>query len=205
MRQNTSTTTSASFEQYALKYHYPLYKWFLRDLEDAIKKSVSGLSVLDLGCGPGFMLETFEKAHAKTVCGLDISLDMLKAAAASHRAKNCFLTLGDSAFLPFKNNVFDVVFSRGSVFFWHDKKNALKSVFRVLKKGAAALIGGGFGLSTPQTVVDCCNALRNANADKHGSSPKINPDELLSLAHGIGGSSTILSAPKRGFWLFWQK
>ena len=45
----------------------------------------------------------------------------------------------------FESGSVDLVASRGSIFFWEDQKKGLNEVFRILKPGGWAYIGGGFG------------------------------------------------------------
>ena len=52
--------------------------------------------------------------------------------------------------LPFRDNSFDLVISRGSIFFWRDQSTALREIVRVLKPGGYAFIGGGYGRLLPK-------------------------------------------------------
>ena len=56
--------------------------------------------------------------------------------------------------LAFDDSQFDLVIFRGAVFFLKEKESLLQEVFRVLKDGGMAFIGGGFGKGTPQELID---------------------------------------------------
>jgi len=109
-------TSGEHFETAAKNSLLSLYKYFLIDLTNTIKKPVKGLKILEIGCGPGFMLEQFESAGAEEIVGVDISQDMLQRAAK--RSEKSLKVQADVADLPFEPNIFDIVFSRGSIFFW---------------------------------------------------------------------------------------
>ena len=49
---------------------------------------------------------------------------------------------------------FDLAIFRGAFFFLHNEKYLLQEIFRVLKDGGIAFIGGGFGKDTPQVLID---------------------------------------------------
>ncbi|EKD83633.1 MAG: hypothetical protein ACD_39C00554G0001, partial [uncultured bacterium] len=68
------------FEAHAIEALQPLYQWFLKDVEQAAGKDIAGMDVLDIGCGPGFMLRTFIEAGAAKVSGVDLSYSMLNSA-----------------------------------------------------------------------------------------------------------------------------
>ena len=53
--------------------------------------------------------------------------------------------LGDVQELPLEDECINLVISRGSLWFWEDKIKSLKEIYRVLRKGGIAYIGGGFG------------------------------------------------------------
>lgn len=77
-----------------------------------------------------------------TYCGVDISVNMLKK-AKSHMKKwnlkgaliNC-----EAEKLPFKDNIFDVVFHCGGINFYNNKQAAIKEMIRVAKPGTKILI-----------------------------------------------------------------
>ncbi|OGK10137.1 MAG: hypothetical protein A2W80_08595 [Candidatus Riflebacteria bacterium GWC2_50_8] len=190
------------FEQHAIETLQPLYQWFLKDVEQAVGRNIAGLDVLEIGCGPGFMLETLIESGATRVAGVDLSYSMLESAVRSGRSKGATLLQADVTSLPVRQQSFDIVFSRGSIFFWPDLARALAAIAHVIKPGGVAVLGGGYGLSTPQNLVD---AARQQRGSDHGRSiPKIDHDHLLMTAQKIGGKAEIKAAPGRGFWLVWH-
>ncbi len=200
MKTDWKTETAQHFEAHALETLKPLYRWFVKDVEQAAERPIAGMSVLDVGCGPGFMIEALYDAGAAQVTGVDLSISMLEAAVKSGRSKGAWLVQADVTWLPLKPASFDIVFSRGSVFFWPDHAQAFKNIASCLKPQGTAIIGGGYGLSTPQELVD---AVRH-NHTSNGAIPRIDLDQLQATATRTGGSAEIVSARGRGFWLIWR-
>jgi ubiquinone/menaquinone biosynthesis C-methylase UbiE len=104
---------------------------------------------LDLGAGTGsFGFEVSKKGNF-TLVALDSSLEILKIGSSiftPHDTKGrVFRVAADVRRLPLKGCSFDLVISRGSVFFWNDLKAAFLEILRVLKPSRLAYIGGGFG------------------------------------------------------------
>jgi SAM-dependent methyltransferase len=190
------------FEMHASEALQPLYQWFLKDIEEAAGRNITGLDVLDIGCGPGFMLKTFIESGATRVAGVDLSYSMLESAARSGRGKGATLLQADVTSLPVRPQSFDIVFSRGSIFFWPELEMAFSAIAHAIKPGGVAILGGGYGLSTPQNLVD---AARQQRGSDHGRNiPKIDHDHLLKIAQKIGGRAEIKAASGRGFWLVWR-
>jgi ubiquinone/menaquinone biosynthesis C-methylase UbiE len=75
-----------------------------------------GHSVLEIGFGTGHCLELIAKCVGPTglVCGIDISSGMMamtrKRLEKAGMANMVELTIGEAAYLPFRDNTFDVVF-----------------------------------------------------------------------------------------------
>lgn len=84
-----------------------------------------------------------------TIYALDISEEMHRIAKENIEAEGLagkvIPMLGDIQEMPFGNDSIDLIISRGSMFFWQDKVEAFKEVYRVLKPNGMAYIGGGFG------------------------------------------------------------
>jgi SAM-dependent methyltransferase len=58
--------------------------------------------------------------------------------------------VGTAEKIPMPAESVDVVVSRGSFFFWNDRVQGLREVYRVLRSGGKAMIGGGLGSKYPQ-------------------------------------------------------
>jgi len=56
--------------------------------------------------------------------------------------------------MPFPDNSVDLVVSHGSIFFWDDQVKGLQEVYRVLRPGGKAMIGGGVGSAYPQWAAE---------------------------------------------------
>lgn len=187
----------------ALNRLLPLYPFLVKDLE-GFAGTLCGKAILELGCGPGFMLEQLLKSEPKRLVGVDISSDML--ARAKTRAPGATFINADVAALPLEAVTFDVVFSRGSVFFWQDLQGAFKEIRRVTRVGAHILIGGGYGLSTPDALIAEMRGSNSKVAETSSSTiPRLNPQDLLELAQSLGDEAEILSKKGSGFWLAWRR
>jgi len=81
-----------------------LNRSFMQELEDMCR----GKSVLELGCGQGFMLEMTRLWGAGRQFGIDASDSMLYFARM--KFKDTPYVKGDCSSLPFRDNSFDVVF-----------------------------------------------------------------------------------------------
>jgi len=57
---------------------------------------------------------------------------------------------GEAESLPLRDESVDLVVSRGSIFFWRDRARGLREVFRILRTGGKAMIGGGLGTAYPE-------------------------------------------------------
>ena len=73
----------------------------------------------------------------------DISPEMTKRAKNKLKEKDCKISysLGDASILPFKNNVFDAVYSFGGLGEFDDIKKSLKEMVRVCKSGGKIVVG----------------------------------------------------------------
>jgi SAM-dependent methyltransferase len=98
---------------------------------------VAGRRVLEVGCGSGVFLRAAADRGAQVV-GVDASAALVELARA--RAPEAELHVGDMQFLPFADDVFDVVAGFNSFFFAADMVAALREAGRVAKPGAPVVI-----------------------------------------------------------------
>ncbi|MCC6781282.1 MAG: methyltransferase domain-containing protein [Planctomycetes bacterium] len=93
------------------------------------------LAILEVGCGPGGMLEPLARFGA--VCGLDIAHDALRY--CKHRGFPRVAT-GSGTELPFADASFDVVALFDAIEHIEDDRAALAEVRRILKPGGLVFI-----------------------------------------------------------------
>lgn len=101
---------------------------------------LSGLSVLDIGCGAGGIDIALVRGHgAGYVCGIDVEDGVLARARALIGREGLAGRIGCLKVvpgpLPFPPGCFDIVFSKDSIVHIPDKAALMAEVFRVLKPG----------------------------------------------------------------------
>ncbi len=104
---------------------------------------------LDIGSGPGSLAIALATLSALKVTALDSSPEMYDLAQKNIRKRGMeeqvVPVIGDVHAIPAPDTTFHLVVSRGSYHFWNDLPVAFSEVFRVLKPGGIAYIGGGYG------------------------------------------------------------
>ena len=117
--------------------------------------SSGGRVWLDLGSGPGGVgLALLEKIHEAVMVLMDPDAEALRRALHSARERGlsarAVAIVGSAESIPLSDESVDIVVSRGSIYFWQDRAQGLREVWRVLRPGGRAMIGGGLGRRYPQ-------------------------------------------------------
>ena len=167
---------------------------------------------LDIGTGNGYLGLEIAKITNMSVYFIDIeteAIDFAKRTVAEADIDNqvSFLEVDICKGLPLPNNSADFIISRGSLWFWEDKLKGLTEVYRVLKIGGNALIGGGLGRYVPWTMRERLTGGRTNNVQKKGGK-RLNLEQMQALAieSGIPSFRVIQDAPgDKGIWIEIQK
>jgi SAM-dependent methyltransferase len=106
---------------------------------------------LDIGSGPGSLALALAMLSTLNVTALDSSPEMYELAHKNIRLRGMedLVTpvIGDVHAIPVPDATFNLVVSRGSYHFWDDLVVAFAEIYRVLRPGGIAYIGGGYGSS----------------------------------------------------------
>ena len=104
--------------------------------------SKAGLSdnsyMLDVGCGNGNTVLWLALRTACRVVGIDLSLDRVEnaqAALAKHNNLRVEFRHGSATKIPYDDNEFTHVWSQATLYHVHNRKQALKEIYRVLQPG----------------------------------------------------------------------
>lgn len=96
-------------------------------------------SILDIGCGNGYVLEMLAKQYDCHFAGIDISKSILLAASKRNQrfVKNGQMSFGcfGADKMVFADAVFDKAYTINTVYFWEDLTNTMTEIKRVLKPG----------------------------------------------------------------------
>jgi ubiquinone/menaquinone biosynthesis C-methylase UbiE len=97
-----------------------------------IAHKTSGESLIDLGCGTGFIINIAKK-YFRTVVGVDITPMMLKQVdTKGGQIERC---LAETDQLPFRENEFDACTAYGFLHHLHDLEPTLNEAYRCLRPG----------------------------------------------------------------------
>jgi SAM-dependent methyltransferase len=111
---------------------------------------------VDLGAGTGQVAMALVEAAGNPVVMLDPNREAmaegLQTAREKGLANRVFAVVGVAENMPFPDDSVDLVVSRGSIFFWEDPVKGLQEVYRVLRPGGKAYIGGGAGSGYPEAA-----------------------------------------------------
>jgi ubiquinone/menaquinone biosynthesis C-methylase UbiE/uncharacterized protein YbaR (Trm112 family) len=103
-------------------------------------KSYKNKKYLEIGCGPFFIGQELAKLGAFVV-GIDYSINALKLAKfhlENEKITNYLLICGDITKMPFKDNVFDLLYGGGVIEHFKDTVGVVRENYRVLREGGIA-------------------------------------------------------------------
>jgi SAM-dependent methyltransferase len=162
---------------------------------------------LDVGSGGGHLGLSLAKITNLRVVLLDVLPEALAIAekritewGLSSRATTL---LGDVHQIPAGDNAFDLAISRGSLWFWKDQKKALEEIYRVLKPGGAAYIGGGFGSAE---LKHRCDEKMAQQGRAYPDFKKLgtgwhDPDRFATFLTELGIAHFEIDNGDKGFWI----
>ncbi|KXL51763.1 ubiquinone/menaquinone biosynthesis C-methyltransferase UbiE [Anaerotignum neopropionicum] len=132
----------------------PMYPLLIQQFVDDYNLS-KGIAV-DIGVGPGWLGMEMAKITDMKIIFLDISqesLDMAKKNVEALDVDNeVDFVQADVQAIPMEDNFADFIMSRGSIWFWKEPEKGLQEIYRILKPGGVAIVGGGLGRYLPASM-----------------------------------------------------
>ncbi len=132
----------------------PIYPLLIQQFVDDYQLS-DGIAI-DIGVGPGWLGLEMSKITNMKIVFMDISqesLDLAKKNFEALKVDNAAEFLkADVEEIPIEDNYADFIMSRGSLWFWENPEKGLWEIYRILKPGGVAIIGGGLGKYIPQSM-----------------------------------------------------
>ncbi len=139
-----------------------------RDVAGELLQKISGFitgrshltSILDIGCGTGFMTFSLHNIlPSANIVGCDIAYPMIEIAKQKRARNEIKFISADAADLPFVNDTFDLVASNLTYQWLPDLDLAFSEVFRVLRPGGVfvfSILGAGTLSELKSSYYDAC-------------------------------------------------
>jgi len=130
------------YKQIAPTYNNRYEKNYLVNIENEIRNIIlinKCKGILEAGCGTGRWISSL-RGDSKNIFGLDYSIDMMKIPKAEKSYLN--LINANAVHIPFKDNIFDLIFCVNAIHHFPDKEKFIKECNRTLSnKGMFAVFG----------------------------------------------------------------
>ncbi|MFH0784704.1 MAG: class I SAM-dependent methyltransferase [Pseudomonadota bacterium] len=137
----------STYNTIALGPNASIYAYYAKRIV-ATTATLTG-NCLDVGCGGGYLGLALARITPLDFIFFDQSPAMLQCAEDNITNFDCrsrARTLhGRVQAIPLTDDSIDLVVSRGSVPFWDDLATAFSEIYRVLRPGGHAYVGGGLG------------------------------------------------------------
>lgn len=117
------------------KFVAPMYGEIVNRIRSANPKKL-----LDVGCGTGNVLIKLDTNEELSLYGLDISEKMIET-AKKNLGNNAELKIGDSEYMPWEDDFFDVIVCNASFHHYPNPEKVLFEMKRVLKSNGLLIIG----------------------------------------------------------------
>lgn len=111
------------------------------ETKELLRHGINKGCALEIGPGSGYLgLEWLKHTQDTTLKGVDISADMIAVAEGNAReyglSQRVEYIHSSGSRIPFDDNIFDAVFTNGSLHEWTDPRSTFNEIWRVLKAGA---------------------------------------------------------------------
>ena len=138
---------AAEYDRRDTYYYSRNGKISCRDIAEQIRE-LPYESLLDVGCGTGFLIDLLTKQRPARYCGADLSDEMIRV-AKKKQIEGAEFAVGSADKLPYPDETFDVVTCSQSFHHYPYPEQAMREAKRVLKPGGLYILSdtgiGGVG------------------------------------------------------------
>jgi ubiquinone/menaquinone biosynthesis C-methylase UbiE len=209
-KQDAFRQEAARYDEYAERFFKPIYPFVAgKALE---RTGINSGNLLDVGCSGGYLGIAVMELGDFYGTFFDINPEALKFAERRLRDHGFRgeTVSGDVQNMPFPDDSFDLIVSRGSMPFWEDQRKSFQEITRVLAPGGKTYVGVGYGSSElrEQSHAEMRKA-QGVNVKKHNrprnSCMYEENEPYKEIFEELGVKYTIFSSGEEGRWFMLEK
>jgi hypothetical protein len=165
-------------------------------------------TIVEIGpfCGVLFSLLKEKIGHSFSIAAFPKGMGdfFRQEAERQHWAERIEIMETEATLVGLEEDHFDLAIFRGALFFPNLFQVDFSAIYRILKKGGMALLGGGFGKLTPESVIDKIKK-RSRDLNLSIGKTEIDEDQLTQdlRARNLEGKLEFLS--EGGLWVLMRK
>lgn len=183
------------------------YPYLARQIANAYGKE-DGLA-LEIGpYGPGISIELIRLCPGLRIIVGDSSAEVLsyleEKVAEACLGERIEIKELNKYNLPFAAATFDLEVFRGGLFFWENQAQILGEIYRVLKPGGVAVVGGGFGAEAPDELIKA-RAAEIRELNRRLGKRTLSETQIGDILRQAGLTDCTKVERRHGLWLTMRK
>lgn len=180
---NMTDFNAAKFDQLVEQIFNPIYPVVAAQIVNST--GIATGICLDAGSAGGYLGIAIAKITNLDVYLLDISPAALQIATCKISQlgleTRVHPLLGNVQEIPIRDNTVDLVVSKSSVWFWDNKPKAFQELYRILRPGGIAYVGGSFGTAEIKQQVTAVMRQTDKNWDWRRVGNDKTPDKMTEI------------------------
>jgi len=133
----------------------PVFPYFARYVKEIFRRTGGLIAEIGPFCGPIFSLKEEKIGDNYVIAAFPKGASQIYRQEAYNLGvyDNDIIIVELDRFSCFKDNIFDLILFRGAFFFPHLFQVDFNAIYNMIKGGGVAIVGGGFGKYTPDTLI----------------------------------------------------
>jgi hypothetical protein len=184
----------------------PIYPYLARHISELYGRSDGDIVEIGPFCGVIFSLLKEKIGHSFMIAAFPEGMDNFfgQEEKKKNLAERVEIIETDPSLVGLEEDHFDLAIFRGALFFPNLFQVDFSAIYRILKMGGTALLGGGFGKFTPESVIEKIKK-RSRDLNLMIGKTEINKDHLIQdlQSRKVKGRVEFLS--EGGLWVVMKK
>jgi hypothetical protein len=184
----------------------PVYPYLAQHIQELYGRRDGDIVEIGPFCGVIFSLSKEKIGHSFFIAAFPEGMgDFFRREGKRQKlTENIKVIETNPSLVGLEEDRFDLVIFRGALFFPTLFQIDFSAIYRILKMGGTALVGGGFGKFTPKLVIEKIKK-RSRDLNLMIGKAEIDPDQFIQDLHRRGVQGKVECLSEGGLWVVMKK